>query len=155
MTGWIGAGKDVSFHREPDNPYDTNAIRVNNLLGVQIRYLPPDLAASLAPLIDSEEIVVEGSAPGPKVGFTCPITLLILNAADPAMQSGFTERNGRDWIVMFSPLAPPAHQAFPQVPVGLVDRPCAAGSRRIQEKSRRLVHVLPARPQKGEGGAWD
>ena len=34
--------------REPGNPYDSNAIRINNVQGTQIGHLPRDLASKLA-----------------------------------------------------------------------------------------------------------
>lgn len=39
--------------REPGNPYDSNAIRVNNVQGTQIGHLPKTLAAKLAPYLVS------------------------------------------------------------------------------------------------------
>lgn len=42
-------GEQVMIKREPGNPYDSNAIRVNNVQGTQIGHLPRNLAAKLAP----------------------------------------------------------------------------------------------------------
>jgi len=42
-------GEQVMIKREPGNPYDSNAIRINNVQGTQIGHLPRNLAARLAP----------------------------------------------------------------------------------------------------------
>ena len=48
-TGLASPGESVLVQREPGNPYDSNAIRVNNVLGTQIGHLPKTIAARLAP----------------------------------------------------------------------------------------------------------
>jgi SWI/SNF-related matrix-associated actin-dependent regulator of chromatin subfamily A3 len=47
--GYATMGEQVMVKREPGNPYDSNAIRVNNVHGTQIGHLPRNLAAKLAP----------------------------------------------------------------------------------------------------------
>lgn len=47
-NGWATCGESVMIKREPGNPYDSNAIRINNVQGTQIGHLPKTLAASLA-----------------------------------------------------------------------------------------------------------
>ena len=44
-------GEQVMVKREPGNPHDSNAIRVNNVQGTQIGHLPRNLAAKLAPFM--------------------------------------------------------------------------------------------------------
>jgi SWI/SNF-related matrix-associated actin-dependent regulator of chromatin subfamily A3 len=48
-SGYATMGEQVMIKREPGNPYDSNAIRVNNVQGTQIGHLPRNLAAKLAP----------------------------------------------------------------------------------------------------------
>ena len=48
-------GERVSLVREPKNPHDRNAIRVNNCIGQQIGHIKRKQAATLAPLIDKGE----------------------------------------------------------------------------------------------------
>lgn len=43
--------------REPGNPYDLNAIRVNNVQGTQIGHLPRVLAGKLAPYLVSMSFI--------------------------------------------------------------------------------------------------
>jgi len=41
--------EQVIVKREPGNPYDSNAIRINNVQGDQIGHIPKTLAVKLAP----------------------------------------------------------------------------------------------------------
>jgi SWI/SNF-related matrix-associated actin-dependent regulator of chromatin subfamily A3 len=50
-NGFATPGEQVLIKREPGNPYDSNAIRVNNVQGTQIGHLPKNLAAKLAPYL--------------------------------------------------------------------------------------------------------
>jgi SWI/SNF-related matrix-associated actin-dependent regulator of chromatin subfamily A3 len=52
-NGMATPGEQVMIRREPGNPYDSNAIRINNVQEVQIGHLPRTLAAKLAPFIAS------------------------------------------------------------------------------------------------------
>ena len=47
-SGYATPGEQVMIKREPGNPYDSNAIRINNVQGTQIGHLPRDLASKLA-----------------------------------------------------------------------------------------------------------
>jgi SWI/SNF-related matrix-associated actin-dependent regulator of chromatin subfamily A3 len=49
--GYATMGEQVMIRREPGNPYDSNAIRINNVQGTQIGHLPRNLAAQLAPFM--------------------------------------------------------------------------------------------------------
>jgi SWI/SNF-related matrix-associated actin-dependent regulator of chromatin subfamily A3 len=49
--GYATMGEQVMVRREPGNPYDSNAIRINNVQGTQIGHLPRNLAAKLAPFM--------------------------------------------------------------------------------------------------------
>lgn len=39
------------MNREPENPYDQNAIQVRNVMGDQIGHIPRTIASKLAPYI--------------------------------------------------------------------------------------------------------
>lgn len=47
-TGHATIGEHVVLKREPGNPYDSNAIRVDNVMGHQIGHIPRTMAAKLA-----------------------------------------------------------------------------------------------------------
>ncbi len=50
----------IQLRREPNNPYDRNAIRVERLNGQQIGYLNRNMAARLAPFFKSQFKPVRG-----------------------------------------------------------------------------------------------
>ncbi|KAI0893841.1 SNF2 family N-terminal domain-containing protein [Annulohypoxylon nitens] len=81
--GRIKWGEKVILHREPSNPYDHNAIRVDNVMQSQIGHIPKTLAAKIAPYIDSGDIVLDGLIAGHKGPFDCPVHLLFYGTSDP------------------------------------------------------------------------
>lgn len=76
------AGMDLQFIREPDNQYDTNAIRVE-CCGSVLGHIKAEVAAKLAPKIDSGKAIIKGNiaeitggfAPGVKYG--CKMQIVI------------------------------------------------------------------------------
>ena len=83
--GAATVGEYVIVRREPGNPYDRNAIRIDNVRRQQIGHIGRDMAAKLAPFMDSGELLVEGALTGIKGGFTCPIGLKLFGtASNPA-----------------------------------------------------------------------
>ena len=50
----------VACIREPENPYDANAVRVENILGEKVGHLRRELALEIAPLLDSGDLQIEG-----------------------------------------------------------------------------------------------
>ncbi|TBU43646.1 SNF2 family N-terminal domain-containing protein [Dichomitus squalens] len=58
--GLVGPGEEVLLVREPHNRYDRNAIQVKNIGGTQVGHIPRNIAAKLAPLLDSGSVTVEG-----------------------------------------------------------------------------------------------
>jgi len=55
-------GEAVAFTREPMNAKDPNAVRVSNLQGVQVGYLPRRIVKWLASLHDTRMVELEGEA---------------------------------------------------------------------------------------------
>lgn len=53
--GFATPGEQVMIKREPGNPYDSNAIRINNVQGTQIGHLPRNLASKLASYLVSND----------------------------------------------------------------------------------------------------
>lgn len=70
------------IRREPSNPYDTNAVRCDNVRRQQIGHIGRDNAAKLAPFMDSGELVVEGFLTGSKGVYDCPIALKLFGTSD-------------------------------------------------------------------------
>jgi SWI/SNF-related matrix-associated actin-dependent regulator of chromatin subfamily A3 len=85
--GYATVGEQVMVKREPGNPYDSNAIRVNNVHGTQIGHLPRNLAAKLAPYMDSRSLILEGTIAGEKGSWDCPILLKVFGPAEPTARA--------------------------------------------------------------------
>lgn len=81
--GQATVGEFVRVRREPGNPYDTNAIRIDNVLRDQIGHIGRAVAAKLASLMDSGSLLVEGALTGPKTYYDCPIGLKLFGTSDP------------------------------------------------------------------------
>ncbi|KAI1767745.1 SNF2 family N-terminal domain-containing protein [Hypoxylon sp. FL1150] len=81
-NGVINPGERVLCRREPSNPYDSNAIRVDNVMQQQIGHIPRNLAAKLAPYLDANQIVLDGILTGHKTAFDCPVRLYFYGPGD-------------------------------------------------------------------------
>lgn len=81
--GTATVGEYVRVRREPGNPYDSNAIRIDNVLRDQIGHIGRNVAAKLASLMDSGSLLVEGALTGPKTFYDCPIGLKLFGTNDP------------------------------------------------------------------------
>lgn len=73
----------VVIRREPSNPYDKNAIRIDNVIRQQIGHIGRQVAAKLQPFIDSKELIMEGALTGTKGPYDCPIALKLFGTSDP------------------------------------------------------------------------
>lgn len=91
-SGRATVGEYVVVKREPLNPYDSNAIRINNVMGDQIGHLSRQCAAKLAPLMDSKALLVEGALTGPKGSFDCPIGLKLFGPTDPVAAAALKQQ---------------------------------------------------------------
>lgn len=98
-NGVATAGELVMCRREPSNPYDSNAIRVDNVLGAQIGHLPRTVAAKLAPYIDNGDINIEGMLTGEKGFYDCPIRIQIYGTSEAASRESLEERLKKDKLV--------------------------------------------------------
>ncbi|KAL6898334.1 SNF2 family N-terminal domain-containing protein [Trichoderma evansii] len=83
-NGYASPGESVLCHREPRNQYDSNAIRIDNVLHQQIGHLPRKIVEKLAHYIDSGDITVEGQIIGEKAFYDCPIRLSFYGPSNPA-----------------------------------------------------------------------
>ncbi|KAG6248389.1 hypothetical protein E4U23_002999 [Claviceps purpurea] len=75
--GQASPGEVVLCHREPENQYDRNAIRVDNVMSQQIGHLPRQIVQKLAKYVDSGDLVIEASLSGYKGTFDCPVKLAL------------------------------------------------------------------------------
>ncbi|XP_050758164.1 helicase-like transcription factor [Gymnogyps californianus] len=75
-TGIVNNNEMVALQREPNNPYDKNAVKVNNVNGEQVGHIKKELAAALAGIMDNKLALVEGVVPyGAKNAFTMPVQM--------------------------------------------------------------------------------
>ncbi|KAF6726278.1 Helicase-like transcription factor [Oryzias melastigma] len=66
----------VGLVREPQNPYDRNAVMVANVYGNQVGHIKKELAAAMAYVMDNNLAKVEGVVPfGTNNSFTMPVNL--------------------------------------------------------------------------------
>lgn len=81
-------GEFVSFVREPQNPYDPNAIRVDNMHGEKIGHIKRQQAAKLAPVMDSQEqkIKFDGTIPRPRNQFSMPVEIDVYTRNDSCFE---------------------------------------------------------------------
>lgn len=59
-NGTVNKGEMVSLNREPRNPYDKNAIRVDNVCGIQVGHIKRTIAVALAIIMDRGLARLEG-----------------------------------------------------------------------------------------------
>ena len=58
--GTVNHNEMVSLTREPHNPYDRNAVRVDNVYGIQVGHIKRELARALADVMDNRLGRLEG-----------------------------------------------------------------------------------------------
>eukprot|EP00978_Attheya_sp_CCMP212_P013372 scaffold33647_cov49-Attheya_sp.AAC.2 len=77
--GCAHPGEFVSLHREPNNPYDRNAIRVENMNDQKVGHIKKEQAAALAPLMDSSlqsrTLQIDGTIPYKGNAYTIPVRI--------------------------------------------------------------------------------
>uniref|UniRef100_A0A8C7DFR4 Helicase like transcription factor n=1 Tax=Oncorhynchus kisutch TaxID=8019 RepID=A0A8C7DFR4_ONCKI len=75
-TGVVNKGEMVSLVRQPQNPYDRNAVMVANVYGSQVGHIKRELAVLLANIMDNNLARVEGVVPfGVTNQFTMSVVL--------------------------------------------------------------------------------
>ncbi|KAF2716851.1 SNF2 family DNA-dependent ATPase domain-containing protein [Polychaeton citri CBS 116435] len=86
-NGYANPGEHVLIRREPGNPYDSNAIRIDNVAAQQIGHMPKTMATRLAKFVDNRWAKLEGALAGRKGEFDCPL-FLRLYGPDPRLDAG-------------------------------------------------------------------
>ncbi|XP_061780443.1 helicase-like transcription factor isoform X1 [Nerophis lumbriciformis] len=75
-SGVVNQGEMVGLVREPQNPYDRNAVMVANIYGSQVGHIRRDLANAMAHVMDNKLAKVEGVVhSGTKNKFSMPVVL--------------------------------------------------------------------------------
>lgn len=86
-NGNANPGEQILMKREPGNPYDPNAIRIDNVQNTQIGHIPRQMASKLAPFMDNSYLHCEGELAGHIGQFDCPL-LIRLFGPDPQTEEG-------------------------------------------------------------------
>lgn len=75
-SGVVNRGEMVGLVRQPQNPYDRNAVMVANIYGNQVGHIKKELAAAMAYVMDNNLAKVEGVVySGTKNTYTMPVIL--------------------------------------------------------------------------------
>ncbi|GME26052.1 putative snf2 family helicase protein [Neofusicoccum parvum] len=95
-SGYATINEMVMLRREPENPYDSNAIQVLNVQGTQIGHIPRQIAAKLASYMDDRALIVEGIITGHKGTFDCPLAVKLFGTSDPVERLDLTNQMKAD-----------------------------------------------------------
>ncbi|KAL3446281.1 SNF2 family N-terminal domain-containing protein [Aspergillus insuetus] len=94
--GQATIGEHVVLKREPQNQYDRNAIRVDNVMGAQVGHIPRNMAAKLASYMDNKLLEVEGILTGVIGAYDCPIVLKLYGPSDVEKREGLKRKMEQD-----------------------------------------------------------
>ncbi|KAK2067652.1 hypothetical protein P8C59_001368 [Phyllachora maydis] len=126
--GYAVAGEIVICKREPSNPYDSNAIRVDNCYRQQIGHIPRNVAAKLAAYLDTGEIMIEARLTGEKGLYDCPMRVYIYGTSDPLARADLETRLKSDRLVTATQLKNTRKQIEAvRIPTGLKSGRSTAG----------------------------
>ncbi|KAK2763465.1 snf2 family helicase [Colletotrichum kahawae] len=98
-NGYASQGEVVVCLREPSNQYDSNAIRVCNVMGIQIGHIPRKVAEKLAPYVDNDDLALEGTLTGEKGVFDCPVRLHLFGTSDREQRLQLEDRLKKDKLI--------------------------------------------------------
>ncbi|TLD30553.1 hypothetical protein PspLS_02819 [Pyricularia sp. CBS 133598] len=110
-NGIVSPGELTICRREPTNPYDVNAIRVDNVQGAQIGHFPRKIVEKLAPYIDANDIVIEAKIMGEKTTFDCPAKIFIFGTSEPLARAQLENLLKNDKLVKATQLKQTKHES--------------------------------------------
>ena len=120
-TGHASEGEHVSIRREPSNPYDSNAIRIDNVQRAQIGHIPRQIASKLAGYLDDGSLLVEGALSETKRTYDFPIALKLYGTSNLTDRATLINRMQVD-----------------QLPLDAIVRRAKEEKRRAVEEAKRL-----------------
>ncbi|KAF6236752.1 hypothetical protein HO173_005043 [Letharia columbiana] len=129
-TGHATPGEHVIVRREPNNPYDSNALRVENVQRAQIGHIPRTMASKLAKYMDSGALLVEGSLSGHVGSYDCPIALKLFGTSEPVERANLRSQMKAD-----------------SLPSAVIDQKEKEAKKRKAEELKKI-----AAAKKGKGG---
>ena len=137
--GQATRGEWVIIKREPSNPYDRNAIRIDNVRNVQIGHIPRKMAEKLARYIDPGEILVEGQLAGNIGDYDCPIALKLYGTSSEEEKAHLVQRMKAD-----------------RLPLDGITQRAKEAKRRKAEELKRLKQAKKGGVlNTGSGQGWD
>jgi len=95
-SGYINSGERAVLRREPQNQYDRNAIRVDNMQGQQIGHIPKQLAAKLSKYVDSGDLFVEAVLAGRPGEFDVPVNIFLYGPGRPDRKENIKRQMEKD-----------------------------------------------------------
>lgn len=145
--GFASRGEVILTRREPGNPYDSNAIRIDNVNAQQIGHIPKRVAEKLARYMDNRWLHLEGQLAGEIGTYDCPLTVKMYGP-DPRSDAGrqIQERMKGDKLPIKA--LQEAERAEKQREK---ERQEAVKRQRIEENKRKAMALRAARM--GKGGA--
>ncbi|KAL6717893.1 hypothetical protein ACLMJK_003978 [Lecanora helva] len=136
--GYATNGEHVLIRREPSNPYDSNAIRVENVQRDQIGHIPRTMAAKLAKYIDSGALLVEGSLSGRLGDFDCPIALKLFGTSEPVERANLRSQ-----------------MKYDRLPSEVIDQLEREAKKKKAEELKRIAAAKKAKTDRGAGAPKD
>ncbi|KAF7558403.1 hypothetical protein G7046_g5754 [Stylonectria norvegica] len=97
--GYASPGEIVLCRREPQNQYDRNAIRVDNVVGNQIGHLPRKVVEKIAPYMDRGDLTLEAQLVGEKGFYDCPIRLFFFGPSNAEQRAALEASLKKDKLV--------------------------------------------------------
>lgn len=131
------ANQDVVFERDPDNPFDSNAIAVFTTAGTQVGHLPQYDAEYFSPLILQGVIALKGHAGESERGDRLPLALEVFATSKV---SEVLDRDPRDdWRAIYHNVLIDIWDRLPNY--------MSATLREFRDRFRPLAHDQPLFPK--------
>lgn len=150
-TGHATLGEYVIVRREPSNPYDPNALRVENVQRAQIGHIPRTMASKLAKYMvrpsaslncemlmqiqDSGALLVEGSLSGHVGSYDCPIALKLFGTSEPVERANLRNQMKADGL-----------------PSAVIDQKEREAKKRKAEELKKIAAAKKGKGGKAAGG---
>jgi hypothetical protein len=147
----VGPGEQANFEREPDNRHDPCSIRVANVHRQPVGHLPRQVAAWLAPLVDSGRVRIEGYLPqsaSPSAGRRGSLPVRLAVFLSPSGKQLISRREVRTKLdvlhqVVRRSYEDAIHYADARLIDGLIEGLWPLARQPLLPESRMLLAMLP------------
>lgn len=124
-NGFATIRERVLVRREPGNPYDSNAIRIDNMRAEQIGHINRQMAAKISKYIDNRWLLFEAELAGQIGVYDCPIKLSMFGP-------DITSAAGRELI---------DRMRHDKIPINGIAHRAAEEKRRLAEERRKAAEA--------------